>query len=330
MMQITAQPDMQSWELFIARHPHGNIFQSPAMYALYRSINTYQPGVLALQDGKGHVKGILLYNIIHEPGKKKFFSYRSIIMGGPLVENDEEEAMLALLNAYVKKIRTTKAIYTQVRNLRVSDHWSVFKAAGFRYSDHLNVCIDLSKTEAQLIQDMHKKRYSNIKRAIKKNCVVKVPDANIDMNEVVRLMHKTYLRINMPRPPAELFLNATQYLKDQVILGAAYYDDIMIACRMYVLFNGTMYDWYAGSDLQYKHLLPNDLLPWESMQWGKANHMRVYDFAGAGNPQKPYGVREYKTRFGGELVNPGRYQAVHKPLLYWIGRAGMRLLKYEV
>jgi hypothetical protein len=48
---------------------------------------------------------------------------------------------------------------------------------------------------------------------------------------------------------------------------------------------------------------------------------------GAGKPDIPYGVRDFKMEFGGELVEHGRFLCVRKPLLYWIGELGVKILK---
>jgi lipid II:glycine glycyltransferase (peptidoglycan interpeptide bridge formation enzyme) len=89
-----------------------------------------------------------------------------------------------------------------------------------------------------------------------------------------------------------------------------------------------MYDWYAAVDREYTSLCPSDILPWNGMLWGKENNIKIYDFAGAGKPNKEYSVREYKLKFGGSLINLGRYQCIHKPLMYRLGIVGIKLYKY--
>lgn len=330
MLTITEQPDTVQWEAFVNEHPRGNIFQSPPMYALYTSVKNYHPGVLALIDEHHAIKGILLYNIIREPGIKSRFSARSIIMGGPLVADENPDLIAMLIAAYCKSIKKTAAIYTQVRNLQegMTAHKKIFARFGFRFIEHLDIWIDLTKNEQQLISEMHKKRYANIKRADKKQVTVRILDQQIPPGIVLELMTKTYKRINTPCPPPDLFLNARQYLKEQVVFVVAEYQGMVVACRVYLLYHHTIYDWYAASDLNYAHVLPNDILPWQLMLWAKARNFSIYDFGGAGHPAKPYGVREYKRRFGGIVQQPGRYQATHKPLLYIIGKSAIRLLKY--
>ena len=40
----------------------------------------------------------------------------------------------------------------------------------------------------------------------------------------------------------------------------------------------------------------------------------IFDFGGAGKPVVHYGVRDYKMKFGGKLVNYGRLTLVHNPI----------------
>ena len=47
-----------------------------------------------------------------------------------------------------------------------------------------------------------------------------------------------------------------------------------------------------------------------------------FDFGGAGKPNQHYGVRDYTLKFGGKLVNFGRYEIVHKKHLFKIGKIG--------
>jgi serine/alanine adding enzyme len=97
---------------------------------------------------------------------------------------------------------------------------------------------------------------------------------------------------------------------------------------MYVLcFKDVMYDWYAGSFKAYYNKYPNDLIPWEAFLWGKMNGYKYFDFGGAGKPDIPYGVRDYKLKFGGELVNYGRFEKIHKPFLMELGKLGLKTYK---
>ena len=73
--------------------------------------------------------------------------------------------------------------------------------------------------------------------------------------------------------------------------------------------------------------MPNDILIWETLRWACANGYKVFDYVGAGNPNKPYGVREFKKQMGGELVDYGRYEKVYHPLKMKIATVGYTLYR---
>ena len=98
-------------------------------------------------------------------------------------------------------------------------------------------------------------------------------------------------------------------------------------CRFGLLYRDSIYGWYAGSYSQYYSLFPNDILIWETLRWGIKKGYKTFDYGGAGEPNKPYGVRGFKQQMGGTLVNFGRYEKIHRPFMYKIGVLGMKILK---
>ena len=51
---------------------------------------------------------------------------------------------------------------------------------------------------------------------------------------------------------------------------------------------------------------------------------------GAGKPGDSYGVRDFKARFGGQLVEHGRYDYVLSPMLYNVGKMGVKIMKSNI
>ena len=50
---------------------------------------------------------------------------------------------------------------------------------------------------------------------------------------------------------------------------------------------------------------------------------------GAGKPDEGYGVREFKSKFGGELLEHGRFLYICKPSLYRLGKFIVKKLKHK-
>ena len=93
---------------------------------------------------------------------------------------------------------------------------------------------------------------------------------------------------------------------------------------------GCVYEWYiCGLDTEYKEQYPSVMATWAAMEYANQHGLARFDVMGAGEPGVPYGVRDFKAEFGGELVEHGRYLCVLKPMLYKLGAIGVKILKKQ-
>ena len=91
---------------------------------------------------------------------------------------------------------------------------------------------------------------------------------------------------------------------------------------------GTVYEWFeCGLNADYKEQYPSVMATWAGMQYANEHGCARYDMMGAGVPGVPYGVRDFKSEFGGDMVEHGRFLCVCKPLLYKLGVLGVKILK---
>jgi lipid II:glycine glycyltransferase (peptidoglycan interpeptide bridge formation enzyme) len=97
------------------------------------------------------------------------------------------------------------------------------------------------------------------------------------------------------------------------------------ATSIELLFKDVVYGWYGGLDRSYSAYVPNELLMWDILKWGAESSYQIYDFGGAGKPNEKYGVRDFKAKFGGDLVCFGRNTYIHRPGLFDLSKAGYRL-----
>ncbi len=320
--------DKQSWVDFVQNHPNGNIFHTPEMYVVYLNTPKFSPLVLIATDKNDTVAGCLMSVIQREySGLFGEFTTRSIIMGGPLTENNSTLIADALLRKYNEIIKS-KAIYSQFRNLfDLTVFENVFVKNGYHFDEHLDIFLDLTLSVADLEQNLHKERRRNIAKAEKEGLVFKQLNDLDEINAVIVLLKKTYDRAKVPMSYDELFVQSKKLLGEKVNFFGAYYDGIMIAGQVRLCYNDTVYAWYSGSDANYLNKRPNDFLLWNVILWSKEHKFKVFDFGGAGTPNVPYGVRDYKLKFGGKLVEFGRYEIVHKSVLMIIGQWAYKLYK---
>jgi len=322
--------ELIKWDNFIAVCPNGTIFQSSHYYRLFLETSNYEPIVIFSYKTK-QISGCLLA-IIHKvsSGLLGYLSARSIIIGGPLANDDE--TINDLLNEYDLLIKA-RAIYSEIRNIfDINDYRSLFEHKRYFREDHLDIIFDLKKEESELWAEMHKNRKKEIKKAYTKDIEItelKLRNDSKVFNEVYTMLALLYKRIGLPLPAITFFKNAVDLFEEKGILLtlAIKTENKIIGFRMELVFKGLVFDWYAASIQEYLSYRPNDILPWEVLKWGCKNKMSNFDFGGAGKPNKKYGVRDYKLKFGGELVNYGRFTKIHKPFLFSIGKVGLYLYK---
>lgn len=320
--------DRTQWSNFVHQHHKGNVFQTPEIYDVYTQTFGYTPQVLGLVHDKQLI-GLLLWVVIREKGIKSKFSARSIIQGAPLVKDDKPEYMEALLEAYEKQ-RDKKVIYTQIRNhfemLTVND---AFQKYGYRFKSHLNFIISLESIDA-VWNRIGKGRIKQIKKAEKNGLYVDVYGPGKVNDECLNLgydiIKSVYQHAKLPLVGIEQ-IHAMNRQKLLVLFVVRDVAGNMLGCRFGLLYNNSIYGWYAGSCSKYYSLYPNDILIWETLKWGIENGYTTFDYGGAGEPNKPYGVRAFKQQMGGALVNYGRYEKIHRCVMYWIGVLGIKCLK---
>lgn len=150
--------DIKEWERFVYDHPQGNVFQTPQIYAAYGTTKNYRPIIVACYE-EDSLAGILLAVVQKEyRGLLGKLSARCIIWGGPLVRDNNINVLEAIMNEYDQTIKK-EAIYTQIRNISPI-HWAKdhLQKLGYEHEDHLNILVDLNRSEEHLWKDVHSKK----------------------------------------------------------------------------------------------------------------------------------------------------------------------------
>jgi lipid II:glycine glycyltransferase (peptidoglycan interpeptide bridge formation enzyme) len=78
-------------------------------------------------------------------------------------------------------------------------------------------------------------------------------------------------------------------------------------------------------DEKYKDCFPSAVATWAAIEMGSELNCRFFDFMGAGSATEEYGVREFKARFGGSEVEPGRLLMICNPKLFSLGKLALKI-----
>ena len=319
--------DIKKWSNFVNNHPHGNIFQTPEIYEVYQNTKNYEPVFLAVVNGKGEVAGTLLAVIQKEYSSVLGnFTARSIIHGGPLIKDDDPAVLDFILKEYDKIIKK-KAIYSQFRNFwDWGEKKTIFHKHGNEYLEHLNFIVDCQNTD-HINKRFSKSKLRQIKKSKKEGAKIIEPQNIEQVSQFYDVLKHLYKKkVKKPLPDWSLF-EKFYYRKDIGRYFLIEYKSQIIGGIMCPFFNKkVIYEWFVcGLDGKYKGIYPSVLATWAAIDYANLNNIDVFDFMGAGKPDQDYGVRDFKSKFGGQLVNYGRYEKVHKPLLMQFGKFGLKM-----
>ncbi|WP_269849866.1 lipid II:glycine glycyltransferase FemX [Methanosarcina horonobensis] len=328
----------KKWDEYVKNHPFGNIFQTTAMYGVYKNTKKYSPIKLcSVNEATGEIDGVLLGVTMREmtgilgKGILGEFSTRSIISGGPLVSDNSIDTLSKMIFEHDKMVQK-KSLYTEIWNLHEMKSL-LDNVKEYNYEDHLNFLINLEVSEEDLWRQIHKSKRKTINRAIKAGVVIEEINHRKMIPTFYDLLKETYKRVKVPLSDITLFESAFDQLvpKNMAKFFLAKYDDTYIGCRAVLTYNNWIHDWYAGALDTALSLYPNDCLVWHVLKWGTEHNYKMFDFGGAGKPDVEYGPREFKRRFGGNLVNYGRYSHIHSPIKIKITDIGFQLYqKYSL
>jgi lipid II:glycine glycyltransferase (peptidoglycan interpeptide bridge formation enzyme) len=235
----------------------------------------------------------------------------------------------ALLSRYREVIKG-RAIYTQVRNFKRPDPEiiSAYSEYQFRFEDHLNIKVDLTVSHDAFWKGIKQNRKAGINKARKQGFSFFVTkDKNI-IEPFYRLLRSTYEYNRLPFPDISFFRSVSIHLHNELLWFVLEQESQPVIVLAAFLSKETLYIFYPGicQSPSFLRLRPVDLFYYEVMIWGHENGVKILDWMGAGKPGKEYGVRYFKQQYGGELLNPGRFQAVHRPILMLTGKTGHAIL----
>ena len=353
--------DREAWSRLVQTSRTGTWFQSPEAYELFASLpEMFTPfafGVVGKPESdsgqiiEATLRGVCVGYVTKEKSRlRQFFTRRAIILGGPsLAEDATDEEVTALLSTLNAQLSTLNApIYIEIRNFNDYSRWrGAIEAAGFSYQPHLNFHVDCTDK-----QKMWERLSDNRKRQIKKGDTPPAPlsegrgmpnpepslkggekegkdVSEQDVREWYGILQELYrTKVKTPLLPVEFFVQAYKQGVGHFLLIR--HEGKIIGGSMVVKSSDAVYEWYeCGMNAAYKEQYPSVMATWAGMQYAHEQGCARYDMMGAGVPGVPYGVRDFKSEFGGTLVEHGRWLYVAKPWLYAIGKAGVEMLKIE-
>jgi lipid II:glycine glycyltransferase (peptidoglycan interpeptide bridge formation enzyme) len=337
-MPITIATDINKipipeWDNFIENHPNGTVFQSHSMYLLFQNTKKFKP-VIIMATNNNKITGVLLAVIIKEYSSAiGFFTSRTVVYGGPLIDpsiKNKQQFLDGMLKELIHQVKN-KSIFIQFRNFfDWNEQKQVFINNGFNNLERLNLLVDTSSDNI-IRNRMSNSKLRQVKKALKEGAEIIHPESIEQVNEFYDILYYLYkYKVKKPLPDRSFFESFYEQSKkgELGIIQLIKYKGQIVGGIVSPLHKGkTIYEWYiCGLDREFKHIYPSVLATWAAIDYASKNNIKTFDFMGVGVPDRDYGVREFKKKFGGEMVNYGRFGRVNNKFLYAITEVGYNML----
>ena len=304
-----------------------HIFHSPALHRITSLSSYFTPfyfpfsffedtekfNVLGLVSGKSYSKRVVLFDLPFD-----------------FTKGDQHRNLKRLLVTINSKFRD--CVYIEIRNLGNLNYFDrniIF--SDYNWYDWQNIIIDTKDSEYTW-NKINESKKRQIKSSLEKGAEIKEAENESQVLEFYQLLKKLYrTKIHKPLPDwnfFKAFFHETRELEFGRYLLIKYNEKIIAGMLCPVSPVKEAYEWYiAGLDKEFRGtgIYPSVLATWAGIDFAVKNNIPRFNFMGAGQTGKQYGVRDFKMQFGGELVNSGRYVKVNKPFLYNLGKLYFRL-----
>ena len=256
-----------------------------------------------------------------------FWCRRAIVQGGvawndsvsPDVVNKELVALLEQLKAGCRK---KHCVYVELRNFSdYSQFVPVFEQAGFAYKPHYDIHLPVASCEA-MQSAMHESKQRALKKALAEGCTWREATNENDVKEFYHLLKTLYhTKVRRPLPSEDFFLRAW-HSGMRVLVTTEHSGTVNGGVLMPVLESTqhgqvVAYEWYICGGI---------MSTWAMMDWGNLHKVGYIDMMGAGEPDVPYGVRDFKLQMGGQLKQYGRFVWVNRRTTYTTGKFIMKII----
>ena len=305
---------------FIHSHPQSTWFHQQPVIGCFPNKKQHHP-LLFVATTSDDVLGIVVAMHIHNQPYHSRNLYPSRIQanGSPLIKPDipEKDQMLSLLLEEVINYSEKAANVIEFRNSHdTSLDMKTWLHQGFLYDDHLNLIKKISHRD-NLWNELGNNRRRQIIKATHNETKIKIAENEQQVESLYFILDELYQKkIKKVLPPFNFFLDFFKLCQKQekgVILLALKEEQIIGGIVCPIQGKKVMYEWYVcGLDKVFPYHHPSVMVTWHALLYACNNGIQTFDFMGLGKPGIPYGVRDFKLRFGGDIINYGRYSKIFR------------------
>ena len=311
--EIKSNVRSDNWDDFVRSHRKGSIFHTTAMCRAFQRTKGYEVLAIAAHDAEGCIRSLLAAVRVSTTRTLGRFASRSVLFAQPICTEDEigRAALTELVKCHDDYMEH-RTLFTEVRPLFDCGHeHAAMVQCGYERLPYRNYELNLAVAKEQLWKQINPKRRRDIRRSQRRGVIIRDASFSNDLDIVYSHLRQSYGRARVPLVDKSLFVSTYRELPpEQMTLTIAEYQGQPVASACNLIYGGRVFFWYSGV-VRIRGIAANACLVWDAIQRGRASGQQVFDFGGAGWVNQDYGPGRFKSKFGGQLVEYGRYRRVH-------------------
>ena len=329
-LRVVRSLEKARWATFVEDHEDGSIFHTPEMHRVFAEARHHRPAVWATVDDRGEIRALMTpVTIATLGGPLRALTSRVVSYAGPLASRPGVEPLERLLGTY-RDEGPRVPVFTEIRHhVDEGELGDALHVSGFRHEAHLNFLVDLTQSEDELWRKVASSAKRNVQKARRQGVIVEDATDPAGVAAGYEVLRDVYRRIRVPLPDRSLFDAAFRILgplgRCRVVLARL--GGQTIGVMTLLRFKGVVTYWYTGTLREFARLGAGDLLVAHAIDSGRELGCRTLDLGGAGRPNEPYGVRDFKAKYGGLLVDFGRDIWVRSPARMRIATTGYESIR---
>ena len=317
-MQITEISKKDTWNDFILSQTKGSgsEFLQSWEWGMFQRKLGRKIWFLGIENNRQVIGQALIVKYNLPLGKSYLYCPR-----GPIFSSLNRKALELLIEKIKDLSKQEKAIFSR---------WDLkdkkYKLKSFKKVKDLQpaktLILDLKKTEADLLAQMHAKTRYNIRLAQRHGVKVFESRKQEHLNIFLDLLHQTAKREKFKTYPDNYYHQLLNFNPQFARLYFAQHQDKILAVHLLIFFGQTVIYLHGASSREKKEVMAPYLLHWEIIKWAKKKNFCFYDFWGI-DQQKWPGLTRFKTGFGGQQsFYPGTYELSLSSFWYVLYRLG--------
>ena len=319
----------RGWNEYVNKHPKGSVFHTREMFRVFEDTPGYSPLWIGARNAGGEIVAILCaVKVSTISGMLSRFASRSIMFAEPFCD-DTDEGILALkkLIEFHDKQWGKQILFTEVRSVKSPGAETVaLESAQYKQMDYCNYINDLSDGHHVLASRIEK-TMQKVRMAKRRGLVIEQGNNQALLTRAYRQIETSNAQSRVPVAPVEILEAAVRHLPPDVLqIRVGHVDGVDVAAAVGMVYKNRYFGWYNGTR-QPQGIAGVAALVWDEIETACRMGLSEYDFGGAGWPDDDFGPRQFKSRFGGKLVNHSRYRKIGSQIKFALAEKGYGMLR---